>query len=57
MKNKGYSERIPITNSRWCSTYCVPEHVSSHVMSLWMLAFYAANDMLRELIKGYINMF
>jgi len=57
MKNKGYSKRIPITNSKWSSLYCVPEHVNSHVMSLWMLAFYAASAMLRDLIKGYNNMF
>jgi hypothetical protein len=57
MKNKGYSERIPITNSRWCSIYCVPEHVNPHVMSLWVLAFYAASDMLRDLIKAIIICF
>jgi hypothetical protein len=57
MKNIGYSERIPIKNSRWSSLYCVPEHVSSHVMSLSMLAFYAASAMLRDLIKGYNNIF
>jgi hypothetical protein len=57
MNNKGYSERIPITNSRWSSLYCVPENVSSDVMSLWMLAFYAASSMLRDLIKGYNNVF
>jgi hypothetical protein len=57
MTNKGYSERKPITNSRRSSLYCVPEHVSSHVMSMWMLAFYPAGVMLRDLIKGYNNMF
>ena len=57
MKNIGYSERIPIINSRWCYLYCVPEHVSNHVMFLWMLAFYAASAMLRDFLEGYNNMF